>query len=147
MGLILLSAVGMRPHKGFRSSYPKIVYSLTKKPFDRIFYPFIKGAFIQMGFPKGIDRTTINVVLEYASNFSFQRHAQNLISLVHTNIPIMVIYTKNDPLIEVSIFKEICSVTSPALICAYNDGGHNPQRKYCEDIGQKIIQFINQTDL
>ena len=99
-----------------------------------------------MGFPKGIDRTTINVVLEYASNFSFQIHAQNLISLANTNIPIMIIYTKNDPLIEISIFEEICVVTSPALICVYNDGGHNPQRKYCEDIGQKIIQFINQTD-
>ena len=59
----------------------------------------------------------------------------------------MVIYTKNDPLIEVSIFEEICSVTSPTLICVYEDGGHNPQRKYNEDIGHKIIQFIDQTDL
>ena len=147
MGLILLSAVGMRPHKGFRNSYPKIVYSLTKKPFDRIFYPFIKKAFVQMGFPKGIDSTTINVVLEYASNFSFQMHAQNLISLDNTSVPIMVIYTQNDPLIEVSIFEEMCSSTSPTLICVYNDGGHNPQRKYCADIGNKIIQFINQNDL
>ena len=147
MGLILLSAVGLRPHKGFRNSYPKIVYSLTKKPFDRIFYPFIKKAFVQMGFPKGIDQTTIKVVLEYASNFSFQKHSQNLISVANSNVPIMVIYTKNDPLIEVSIFEEICSVTSPTLICVYEDGGHNPQRKYNEDIGHKIIQFIDQTDL
>ena len=35
----------------------------------------------------------------------------------------------------------------PTLICVYEDGGHNPQRKYNEDIGHKIIQFIDQTDL
>ena len=57
----------------------------------------------------------------------------------------MVIYTKNDPLIGVSIFEEICAVTSPTLICIYEDGGHNPQRKYCEDLGVNIN--YNQTDV
>ena len=47
-----------------------------------------------MGFPKGIDQTTIKVVLEYASNFSFQIHSQNLISVANSNVPLMVIYTK-----------------------------------------------------
>ena len=51
MGLILLSVVGLRPHKGFRNSYPKIVYSLTKNLLIGYFIPSSK-AFVQMGFPK-----------------------------------------------------------------------------------------------
>jgi pimeloyl-ACP methyl ester carboxylesterase len=146
LGLILLSSVGVRPHKGFRYSYPKVAYYLTKKPFDIIFERLIKKAFVQMGFPSGIDKITIHTVLEHAFHFSFETHLQSLRSVVNANRPIMIIYTKNDPLIEASIFEEICSITSPSLTCIYDDGGHNPQRKYCEDIGQKIDQFVTQRD-
>ena len=97
-----------------------------------------------MGFPKGIDQTTIKVVLEYASNFSFEIHSKNLVSVAKAKIPVMVIYTKNDPLIEVPIFEEICEIASPTLISIYEDGGHNPQRKHCEDIGENINRFIDQ---
>ena len=99
-----------------------------------------------MGFPKGIDKVTIKTVLEYAYHFSFEEHLTNILSIEKAQIPMMMIYTKNDPLIETSIFEEVCTFLPPALTCVYTDGGHNPQRKHCEEISSNIELFITQTD-
>lgn len=143
-GLILLSSVGIRPHKAFRRAPPQLPFYLLNTKFSMLFQPLIKWVFVTMGFPKGIDTKTIYTVLEHVCCFSFTDHHQDLKKVLEQNLPIMIVYAKNDPLIEKDIFEELCEVTSPTLILAYEDGGHNPQKKHAKEIGIKINQILQQ---
>ena len=147
-GLILLSSVGIRPHMGFRKfGNPKLAYHLISqhryRHFQGIIQPLLKGFFMLAGFPKGIDRNTIKTVVEHAYHFSFTEHHNDLRNVQQRNIPLALIYSQNDPLIEVSIFEEVGTLTSSSQIKVFEDGGHNPQKKYAQDIGNFIVDWIS----
>lgn len=147
-GLICISSIGIRPHKGFRKfGNPKIGYDLISKPkyknFQWIILPFIQLCFRWAGFPKGIDHETIKTVVEHAYHVSFEEHKNHVEIVGQQQRPIAVIYSKNDPLIEVSIFEEFCALTSPSQIQVFEDGGHNPQKKYAQEMATFIHQWIS----
>ena len=135
--IILLSAVGLKPHKAYRSLPPQFLYRITSLPVIRtLLTPLWKVQFTMMGFPRGITHQTIHHVMACAYGFQFAEQQRNIEALTS---PTMVIWSDDDPLIEPHIQQELAEKTPDGPIINFKTGGHNPQKTQAEAIAKAII--------
>ena len=143
-GLILISSVGAFPYLVFRRSKPHWGHRLLTLPFiGRFFRPFARIVFEKLGFPKGISEDSMAHVLHCASDFSFSENKDNIENI---KIPTLCTWSKDDPYIENHLFEDLAERLSNKTILAFDDGGHNPQRKHPQAIAKSIENWIGMID-
>jgi pimeloyl-ACP methyl ester carboxylesterase len=88
-------------------------------------------------YPRGAMLHTLRCIY----GLDFAEHGRVVASL---EVPTLVAYCENDPLIEVPIFEELQALAKPGPRLRYADGAHNPQKAHAVELGAAISAFVAQ---
>lgn len=142
-GLVLLSSVGIRPHRGRRSVrwWPALSLGL-RMPLvrDRILPPLREG-YVRAGFSRSLPDQALVQSAHRVAWCDFERHARNLRTL---RLPTAVAWCEDDPMVEPAISEELYwnSPTGPRI--AFGSGGHNLQKTRAIELGEALSAWIPQ---
>lgn len=145
IGLILVASVGLYPYRAFRMSKPALAHKLLSNSLlNLILRPVMKNMFYRLGFPKGVSVKVMHYVLHCAHDFSFQEHSENISAL---ECPVLSIWSEDDSLIEMQSQLDLSKVIKNGKNLSFPTGGHNPQRKFPEEIAKGFKDWLKQSGL
>jgi len=140
-GLALLASVGIRDHRGRRSFGPWKTLSMALRvgPLRRRLMGRLRAGYIKAGFPKSLEDDALVNTVHRVAWLSFARHKANLSAL---EVPTLVAWTEDDPLVEPAISEELYWHTSTGPRIAFADGGHNLQKTRAIELGQSLSAWV-----
>lgn len=130
----LLASLGLRPHKGYHDM-PRWLPPLAESPLWHLIRPIARQGFRKAGFPSYYSDDTLRHTLRCAGGVDFGLIAQAHRSL---NVPTLVAWSVDDPLIEPEIPRELIEVVPAGPRLEYQTGGHNIQKDHAEELGAAI---------
>jgi len=140
--LVLVSAVGTRPHRGYRSlsgwSWSLLDLALGT-PARTVLVPRIRAIYRRFGFPSSITDDELVTTIRAAARVRFPEHAARLARVA---VPTLVAWTEDDKLIEATIFEELAALVPAGPRLRFPDGGHNPQKSHAVEIGAAISALL-----
>ncbi len=141
--LSLVSSIGPRPHRLYRKLGPiwHAVPFIRGRWLERAADPVLTRLFENGGFRGPYPRGAMLHTLRCIYGLDFAEHGRVVASL---EVPTLVAYCENDPLIEVPIFEELQALAKPGPRLRYADGAHNPQKAHAVELGAAISAFVAQ---
>jgi len=139
--LVLVCSIGIKKHRGmkFWPIPPQIVSVLLRVgPLRRRLLPNLRAAFEKSGF-KGHEDQAILQTVHCVAGTSFALHERHLRSL---RVPTMLVWTKDDPMIEESISDKLYWICPAGPRVVFEDGGHNPQKAKAVELAAALTAWI-----
>lgn len=142
-GLVLLSSVGLRPHRGFRrlKGLPAVNRGLKLPLVRRPLMRMVETIFRRSGFSSRVSRAEIQRTLALVEGLDF---AGLNAAVRRLEVPTAVIYTDDDPLIETAIPEQLGLVCPHGPRLRFASGGHNPQKPWACEIADTIGPWTQQ---
>lgn len=143
-GLVLISSVGLSPHRGFRRLRPRMTASLLASPLRPALTPVMRVAFRAAGFPRNIATAALRHTVRCAAETDFSKLAQDLASL---RLPTLIASASDDPLIEPAIPAALSAAAPPGPRLCFATGGHGIVKTRSAEISDAIQGWIAQEGL
>ncbi|MEC8392634.1 MAG: alpha/beta hydrolase, partial [Actinomycetota bacterium] len=138
--LALISPVGARMHASLRRSNPKLAHQLLSSPLAFLFRPLLRYGLQKFGFPRGLRDEAILNAMWFNSLIDYGCYT----TMLHqVNQPTLILYAKDDAIIESIIFEELLDIIPQVNSIVFERGGHNPQKYHAEAIASSLINLIN----
>jgi len=137
MGLILIGAPGLRPHRAIRKK-PAIrrISRLLRVPVLRtLLTPMLRAGFESAGFPTGLPTDSIRQSMHIIHALSFERQRENV---ARVRAPTLIAWTEDDQFIDQDISEELADAFSNVECARFADGGHYLQKTRSTEIGQAV---------
>ena len=139
-GLALLCSIGITEHRGMRQwPVPPQVISLLLRvgPIRRRMMGRLRTAFDASGF-KGHENSALIQTVHCVAWTSLALHERHLRSL---RLPTMVVWTRDDPLIEESISEKLYWICPAGPRVVFQGGGHNPQKSQAVELSRSLCDW------
>ena len=140
--LALVSSIGPRPHRGYRSmSRPQwaALDLVLRSPARGLVLPRIRAVYLKFGFPSSITDVELVTTVRAAARVGFSEHAARL---AQVTVPTLVAWTRDDKLIEPAIFEELAAMVPGGPRLSFADGGHNPQKTQAVELGRALVALL-----
>lgn len=136
-GLALVSAPGLRVHRGLRQARPRLVESVLALPFaEEVLRASLRRMFERSGF-RGATDLGIRHTMRCVAVTDVAAHGNRLRALP---LPVFHAFCDRDPFIERAIFEETArAVGGPVL--RFAEGGHNPQKFQAVELGEALLRW------
>ena len=146
-GLVLLCSAGLRPHRSLRPFRGlQLLTYLIEHPWTRpVFLPFTRFLYVRLfGFPSRTSLTDVLHAQLWIAHTNFDRIGRELIPKLQ-KYPLLGAYTKNDPLVETSVSKELYDQfpEQRKRILEFETGRHNIQKAKAPELAQWIPSTEN----
>ena len=136
-GLVLLCSIGITPHRGMKQwPVPPQLISLMLRvgPIRRRALRELREAFNAGGFKGHGDEALVQTVhcVAWTSLSLHERHLRSL------QCPTMVVWTRDDPLIEPPISEKLYWICPSGPRVVFSEGGHNPQKTCAMELADAL---------
>jgi len=140
-GLVLLSSVGLRPHKLLRST-PHI--NLITRALDvgllrRVMIGRIRSHFVKAGFPSSTKDDAIVQCIRWVNATDFELINRDVKAL---EIPCFLAWALDDAWIEEDVFRELANSCPSGPRLEFDEGGHNIQKTHAVEIGEALLEWV-----
>ena len=141
-GLGLICSIGITPHRGMRQwPVPPWVISvfLRFRPVRTALMVRLSRAFEASGF-KGHGEPAIVQTVHCVAWTSMALHERHLRGLER---PTMVVWTRDDPLIEQAISEKLYWICPVGPRVVFDTGGHNPQKTRATELAESLASWLD----
>lgn len=138
--LVLLSSIGLRPHRLFRQTYPGATQRALDIPvIGSLAWPLVRWGYRRAGFSRSITDSELRYALLCAATLDFTE-----VSRSHRShqIPTMSAWAEDDPMIESNILQELDAVLPFGPRLSFQTGGHNIQKTRAGEIAEELISWL-----
>ncbi len=138
--LALLASVGRTLHAGFRRiPAPKLMQVLLDTPFiGRLFFPIYARGIRSAGFRGEYTRSELAHMNACIRAVSFE---DNRVALAQLDVPTMVAWAEDDPLIETAVSVDLAQAAPPGPRLRWTSGGHNIQKSRAVEIAAALERW------
>ncbi len=141
LGVVLLSSVGLRPHRlvrkiGRRRELSRV---LDVPLLSRLVLPVMRAGYRRAGFPASTPDSAIVMCQRVFAMLSFsdvRAAARNV------RCKSLLAWAEDDPLVEPTIGLELANALPPGPRLAFGDGGHNIQKSRAIELAEAIASFV-----
>lgn len=135
-GLGLLAPIGLRPHRAFRRSAPKLSRALVDLPgMSWWTTPLMRTMFVLSGFPKGLSHGAMRFTLDCVAEMSFDDLVPHYAAVA---VPTLIASCDDDPLIEPAISRELGDLMPAGPRLFFDTGLHGIVKSRAVEIGQAL---------
>ena len=138
--LVLLSSIGLRPHRALRRTFPGATWQILRIPLlGVLFWPLVRWAYHRFGFSRSLTDGELRHALRCAAELEFGE----VESCFRTSrVPTMSAWAEDDAMIEASIYRELDPVLPQGPRLSFDSGGHNIQKTRAREIGDSLISWL-----
>ena len=159
-GVVLLAPVALQPHQAIRpyaavrAGSAALGSRSLREPASYLNEVFFKAV---LGFPKRTPREELDVSLRRAAQLDFSRIRETIACVRAQGIPLLLLFSANDALIEEARFAELANALGKAVppaaegdaaglpqegVIRFRGGGHNIQKTRCAEVGRSIADWV-----
>ncbi len=142
--LALLASIGPKVHRGYRFMTRRqwTALALTlRTPGRALLLPKLKAGFVKAGFPRSTPDHELLWTIECASRVRFREHGARL---AQVEVPTLIAWTDDDPLVEPAIAHAIDALVPAGPRLRFDDGGHNLQKTRAVEIGAALEAWLGE---
>ncbi|MDJ0924076.1 MAG: alpha/beta hydrolase [Acidimicrobiia bacterium] len=141
--VVLLSSVGLTPHKAYRSiPNPPLLARIVCSPAGRRLLPgALRKAFGRAGFPRGTPTEELFLTTRIVGAVRFSAIRTLTGQVVALGIPFDVFIATDDPFVELSIAQDLADELG-ATVTTFADGGHNIQKTRAVEIATALAKTL-----
>ena len=92
-----------------------------------------------VGFPDSLPIDALYRATDMAARFEMDEHARRMRSVP---VPAMIAYARDDPMVELEIFRALAAVLPAGPHLEFADGGHYLQEAHATEIAAAMAQWL-----
>ncbi len=143
-GLGLLAPIGLRPHRAYRRSAPRLSKGLVDVRWMRWWtIPLLRQVFATFGFPRGLSEEAMIHTLDCAAAMDFgdlKAHYEQI------GVPCLIASADDDPLVEPAISDELGRALPDGPRLRWDTGRHGIVKSRAVELGDALGAFARAVD-
>jgi pimeloyl-ACP methyl ester carboxylesterase len=141
--LALIAPVGLRPHRAYRWSAPRLSARLLAAPgIGAVLRALLPGFFRASGFASPPPKAVLEFTMTTLGHFDWDTHRQRVDALAQ---PTLVAWADDDPLFETTVFEELSAAAPEGPRLRFETGGHFLPRTQAADLAACIERMVDET--
>lgn len=137
--LAMVAPVGLRPHRGYRRSAPRLSTQLLETPgVGGLLRVLLPGFFRASGFVSPPPLPILEQTVQTMGHFDWETHRARMTAL---DLPTLVAWADDDPLFETDVFEEVSAALPDGPRLRFETGGHFLPQTRAARLAEALDEF------